>query len=67
VIFTGYNVIQFNLYCLVTKTEARSAQTAAGTVSFGTEEYQSTNLFLIQSTNNNSQYHSNTHRNILLP
>jgi len=55
------------LYCLVTKTEDRSAQTAAGTVNFGTEQYQSTNVFIIRSTTNNSQYHSNTHRNILLP
>jgi len=40
---TEYQVIQFILHCLITKPEGRSAQTAACAVSFGTEQYQSTN------------------------
>jgi len=41
--FTEYYVIQYILHCLITKTEDRSAQTAACTVSFATEQYHSTN------------------------
>jgi len=44
VIFTRYHAIQFNLNCLVIKTEVRSAQTAACTVNFVAEEYQSTDF-----------------------
>jgi len=42
--FTEYYVIQYILYCLITKTEDRSAQTAACTVSFATDQYHSTNI-----------------------
>jgi len=41
--FTEYQVIQLILQCLITKTEGRSAQTAACAVSFGTEQHHSTN------------------------
>ena len=41
--FTECHVIQFILYCLVGNIRDRSAQTAAGTVSFGTEQYHSAN------------------------
>jgi hypothetical protein len=41
--FTEYQLIQFNQHCLITKNEGHSAQTAACTVSFGTEQYHSTN------------------------
>jgi len=64
--FTECHMIQFTLHCLITKTEDRSAQTAACTVSFCTERYQNTN-FLIQSIISNSYYYPNTHRNISLP
>jgi len=43
VMFTENHVNQFILHCLITKTEDRSAQTAPCTVSFGTEQCQSTN------------------------
>jgi hypothetical protein len=41
--FTEYQVIQVNQHYLIANIKDRSAQTTASTVSFGTEEYQSTN------------------------
>jgi acid phosphatase family membrane protein YuiD len=46
--FTEYHVIQFILQYLITKPEGHSAQTTPFTVSFGTEQYHSTNC--LQST-----------------
>jgi hypothetical protein len=45
VMFTEYHVIQFILHCLIANIKDRSAQTAAGTVSFGTERDQITKYF----------------------
>jgi len=41
--FTEYHMIQFILHCLMANIKQRSAQTAACAVTFGTEQYHSTN------------------------
>jgi len=41
--FAKYHMIQFTLHCLITKTEGHPAQTAMCTLSFVTEQYESTN------------------------
>jgi len=41
--FREYHVIQFILHCLMANIKERSAQTEVCKVSFGTEQYHSTN------------------------
>jgi DTW domain-containing protein YfiP len=65
--FTEYHVMQFILHCLITNIKNCTAQTALCAVSFDTEQYQSTKLFIIQSTINHPHFHPNIHHNILLP
>ena len=67
VFFKRYNqAINLNCHGLSPIWSSWSAQTIAYALSYGIEEYQNYELFIIQSIINNYHYHTNTQRNVLL-